>query len=124
MTTVETEKPKVLVIDDEPAISRIIAIIARGLGRDTITVPDAETALALLPSVRPTMMLVDVRLPGIDGIEFVRRIKEDEELSETPVLLMSAYGEPSAHVGDGFVPKPFDVDQLSDVIERYTTMDA
>ncbi len=113
--------PALLVVDDEPSISRIITIVASGLGRQAVAVPDAESALEILPEVRPQMMLVDVRLPGIDGVELVRRIKTDVELASTPILLMSAYGEPPRHDGDGFLAKPFDVDQLSDLIERYTT---
>ncbi len=109
-----------LVVDDEPAISRIIAIVANGLGRKALTVADAESALNSLNRIRPQMVLVDIRLPGIDGVELARRLKQDATYSSTAVVLMSAYGEPARHDGDAFLPKPFDVDQLSDMIERYT----
>jgi CheY-like chemotaxis protein len=112
-------KPAVLVVDDEPAISRIIAVVINSLGCETILAATAEDALARLGQVQPQMMIVDVRLPGIDGVEFVHRIRQDSRFKRTPVYLMSAFAEPSEHDGDGFLPKPFDVDQLSDIVERY-----
>jgi CheY-like chemotaxis protein len=112
-------KPAVLIVDDEPAIRRIIAIVINSLGCETVIAATAEEALEQLAVVIPRMMFVDVRLPGIDGVEFVRRIKNDARLANIPVYLMSAFGEPPNHEGDGFLPKPFDVDQLSDLIERH-----
>lgn len=111
-------KPAVLIVDDEPAIRRIIAVVINSLGCETVIAATAEEALEQLAVVIPQMMFVDVRLPGIDGVEFVRRIKEDARFAKTPVYLMSAFGEPPHHNGDGFLAKPFDVDQLSDLIER------
>ena len=117
MTT--ARRPAVLIVDDEPAISRIIAVVINSLGCETITALTAEDALDKLANVRPQMMFVDVRLPGIDGVEFVRRVREDGRFADTPVYLMSAFAEPRGHAGDGFLPKPFDVDQVSDLVERH-----
>lgn len=112
-------KPAVLVVDDEPAISRIIAVVINSLGCETTTACTAEEALDKLAGISPQMMIVDVRLPGIDGVEFVRRVRQDGRFADTPVYLMSAFGEPAKHDGDGFLAKPFDVDQLSDLVERF-----
>jgi twitching motility two-component system response regulator PilG len=113
-----SHKPAVLVVDDEPAISRIIGVVINSLGCETIMAPTAEDALDKLGEVEPNMMFVDVRLPGIDGVEFVDRIRKDSRFRDTPVYLMSAFAEPRRHAGDGFLPKPFDVDTLSDIVER------
>jgi CheY-like chemotaxis protein len=112
--------PSVLIVDDEPAIRRIIDVAIRSMGFDTITAPDAETGLELLQDSHPELILVDVRLPGIDGVEFAKRVKQWREFASTPVFLMSAYSEPRTHQGDGFLPKPFDIDQLTDLVERHT----
>jgi CheY-like chemotaxis protein len=64
------------------------------------------------------MVLTDVRLPGMDGVELTRRIKAEDE-SQVPVLLMSAHGEPKGHQGDGFLPKPFDVEEFAVFVRRY-----
>jgi two-component system phosphate regulon response regulator PhoB len=112
------ERPAVLIVDDEPAIGRVIAVIVSSLGCETVLALSAEEALLKLPNIEPKMMLVDVRLPGIDGIEFVRRMREDRRYSAVPIYLMSAFAEPPMHAGDGFVPKPFDIDRLSDLVEH------
>lgn len=109
----------ILVVDDEPAIRRIVGIALRDLGCETYTAADAETALELLETRRPDVILADVRLPGVDGVELARRVKADAQLSSTPVLLMSAFGEPSKHQGEGFLPKPFDHDELASFLSPY-----
>jgi CheY-like chemotaxis protein len=111
-------KPAVLIVDDEPAIVRIISVVINSLGCEAVTALTAEDALDKLDSRQPRMMLVDVKLPGINGVEFVQRVREDERFRATPIYLMSAYAEPAQHAADGFLPKPFDVDHLSDVVER------
>lgn len=115
--------PSVLIVDDEPAIRRIISVAVRSLGYETVTAPDAETGLQILQesSHKPEIILVDVRLPGIDGVEFTRRVKAWANWETTPIFLMSAYTEPRPHAGDGFLPKPFDIDQLTEIVLRYTS---
>jgi CheY-like chemotaxis protein len=113
----------VLVIDDEPTILRLVRAILDGLGYETHTALDAESALALVRTVRPTLIITDVVLPGMDGSEFVRHIKSDPELSSIPILLMSAYREPDNHQADGFIAKPFDIDELSSIVRSYAGAD-
>ncbi|MBI2911315.1 MAG: response regulator [Chloroflexi bacterium] len=109
----------VLVVDDEPAILRVISFVLRDMGCETYTAGDAERALDLLQSVRPDLMIVDVKLPGMSGVDLARRVKADQGLSSVPVVLMSAYGEPIFHPGDGFLSKPFDLEELSDLAAQY-----
>jgi CheY-like chemotaxis protein len=113
-----------LVVDDEPAILRLVAVVLRDLGCDTLTAPDAESALDLVQDAHPDIVITDVKLPRMDGLELARRIKSDDEAAETPVLLMSAFGEPRDHAGDGFLPKPFDIDGLVDFIAPYVNQAA
>jgi CheY-like chemotaxis protein len=108
-----------LVVEDEPAVRRLVSIVLEELGCRVLTAPDAEAALELLATARPDLVLADVRLPGMDGIELARRLKRAPHLARVPVLLMSACGEPPHHDGDGFLPKPFDLEQLTDFLARY-----
>jgi len=108
-----------LVIDDEPAILRLVATVLRELGVETLTATDAETATQILKSSKPDLIVTDVRLPGMSGIEFTRKVKASRRLRKTPVLLMSAYSEPKEHEGDGFFPKPFDISELEEIFSRY-----
>lgn len=89
------------------------------LGFETLTARDAETAARLLKSSKPDLIVTDVRLPGMDGVELVRRIKASRRLKKTPVLLMSAYSEPPQHDGDGFIAKPFDISELEEAFSAY-----
>jgi two-component system OmpR family response regulator len=72
---VHPEKPAVLVVDDEPAIGRILGLLVNSLGCETVVTTSAEEALDRIPDMEPCMMFVDVRLPGIDGVEFVERVR-------------------------------------------------
>jgi CheY-like chemotaxis protein len=108
-----------LIVDDEPAILRLVAIVLRELGFETLTAPDAETASQLLNSSKLDLIVTDVRLPGISGIELAKQVKASKRLAKIPVLLMSAFGEPPAHEGDGFIAKPFDLYELEETFNRY-----
>lgn len=108
-----------LIVDDEPAILRLVSIVLKDLGCETIAAPNAEAALEVLRDVSPDLMIADVRLPGADGVELTRAVKTDDNLSSMPVLLMSAYGEPRGHGGDDFIAKPFDIDTLTDFVTPY-----
>jgi CheY-like chemotaxis protein len=111
-------RKSILVVDDEPAIVRMVVAIIEELGfAETYTAPDAETALEVFEKRHPTIVLTDVKLPGMDGVELARLIKSDR--TRTPVLLMSAHGEPRSHAGDGFLPKPFDLDQFAGFVRPY-----
>lgn len=107
-----------LVVDDEPAILRLVAVVLRDLGCHTLTAGDAESALLIIESDHPDVVVSDIKLPGMDGVELARRIKSESN-SGTPVLLMSAFGEPPNHKGDGFLAKPFDIDELIDLVSPF-----
>jgi CheY-like chemotaxis protein len=108
-----------LVIDDEPAILRLVATVLRELGVETLTATDAETATVILKSSKPDLIVSDVRLPGMSGVELAHYVKSRRRLRKTPVLLMSAYSEPKGHEGDAFFPKPFDISELEELFSRY-----
>jgi CheY-like chemotaxis protein len=108
-----------LVIEDEPAIRRTVAILLRGIGFETLTAPDTKTARRLLEHLRPDVIVADERLPGEDGHTLVDEIRERPDLAPTPVVLMSAYDEPPRHRADEFLRKPFEPDLLEMAIRRH-----
>lgn len=112
-------RPMILVIDDEPAILRIVTLALADTGVAVITANDGESAAAFLETHKPDMIIADVRLPGIDGVEIARRVRADPALSAIPILLMSAYDEPRGHPADAFLPKPFDIDQFSERVTEF-----
>jgi DNA-binding response OmpR family regulator len=105
----------VLVVDDEPIIRDTVAL---NLRREGINVLQAETgpdALAVMQSSRPDVVVLDIMLPGMDGLEVCRRIRE---ISTVPILLLSARGEEIDRVlglelgADDYLTKPFAMREL------------
>jgi len=111
--------PTCLVVEDEAPILRLVTLVLREMGFDALGAPDAESALQTLDSIKPDLIITDVRLPGMNGNELARQLRADPELAATPIILMSAFGEPPDHNGDAFLAKPFDPDQLPDFLARY-----
>lgn len=108
----------IVVVDDEPIILRILSLALDPLAYPVVSLPDAEEALSLMASERPALVISDVRLPGMTGVEFASQVKHDPRFADVPVLLMSAYGEPARHAADGFLAKPFDVENLTAEVQR------
>lgn len=103
---------RVLVVEDDPAIRRMVSLVLEEQGYEALTAEDAEMAMELVSKHSPSAVISDVRLSGMDGATLSRRIKSIPMLSNTPVLLISAYPEPDDHAGDAFFTKPFDVNAL------------
>jgi len=82
--------PSVLVVDDEPGMGRILLKILKEAGFEPSAVTSAPAALERIDSGSVDAVLTDVRMPGMDGIELLRKIRETE--SDLPVILMTAYG--------------------------------
>lgn len=114
----------VLVVDDEP----VLQTIARGIlaigGYRVLEAATGEAALAILEEERPAAMLLDIQLPGIDGWEVLRRLRESARLDSLAVILFSANADPAveARARDegcrAFVPKPFSVRELLRTVDR------
>ena len=105
-----------LVVDDEPAIRRTISLVLQDFGFSVREAGDAETALAAIASERPDAIVADVRLPGMNGVELVRRVREGDGRRDLPIVLISAYEEPREHDADRFVSKPFDIEELAQIV--------
>jgi DNA-binding response OmpR family regulator len=105
-------------VEDEPAVGRILSIIAGHAGFQPHCVSSAEEAQELLQRTTPCLLIVDVRLPGMDGVEFVRRVRKKGG-HPAPILLISVYPEPEGHMADDFIPKPF---EFSDLISRLQSL--
>lgn len=109
------EKEKILIVDDDENIAELISLYLEKECFDTETVGDGEGALQLIPVYRPDLILLDVMLPGIDGYEVCRRVRET---SSTPIIMLSAKGEVFDKVlglkigADDYIQKPFDTNEL------------
>jgi two-component system KDP operon response regulator KdpE len=106
---------RVLVVDDEPQITRVLRTVLTSQGYHVNTVADGQSALASLATWRPNVVLTDLAMPHMDGIELCRRIRA---VSTVPILVLSVKGGESAKVealdagADDYLTKPFGTDEL------------
>jgi two-component system, OmpR family, KDP operon response regulator KdpE len=106
---------KVLAVDDEPQILRALRTSLTARGHDVSTAPNGETALDLLSDREVDLVVLDLGLPGIDGIEVIRRLRT---WSSVPVIVLTVRDAPSDKVSaldagaDDYVTKPFAMDEL------------
>ena len=114
--------PRVLVVDDEPDMVENCARILKRAGYQCLTATDSQRGLALVEAERPDLVLTDLKMPGMDGIELLRRAHEID--SALPVILITAFASIESAVAaikDGafdYLPKNFSVDQLRVAVER------
>jgi DNA-binding response OmpR family regulator len=114
-----TPQARILSIEDEPGMSSLIQLIFERQGHRVVSVKSGEFGLEMLKSLRPDVLLLDLMLPDIDGWDIYQQMKEDEELAQVPVIIVSARDrEQDARSGryvigdDRFIEKPFEVKNL------------
>jgi len=111
----EESRGSVLVVDDEPTITEVVSRYLERAGYDTRVAADGPEALELAGEGRPDLVVLDLMLPGMDGLEVMRRLREVDEMS---VILLTAKGEASDRViglrlgADDYVVKPFSPAEL------------
>jgi CheY-like chemotaxis protein len=116
---------RLLIVDDNPTNLKLLRIILEQEGYDVTTANDAEEALRRLADAKPRMILMDIQLPGIDGLELTRRLKADPEYAGTVIIALTAYAmkgdeEKARAAGcDGYITKPIDAEQLPRTLEAY-----
>src|SRR5437667_11716773 len=115
MMTSTTEKSRVLVVDDEPQITRVLRTVLTSQGYQVRTAAEGEAALSNFKEWRPELVITDLYMPHMDGVELCRRIRA---LSAVPIIVLSVKGEERTKVealdsgADDYVTKPFGIDEL------------
>ncbi len=114
----ESHKHCILIVDDTPANIAILAEFLEGSGFDVIVAQSGEEGLQRARFARPDLILLDVMMPGIDGLETCRLLKTTEETANTPVIFMTALSDTKDKV-DGFemggvdyIVKPFQIEEV------------
>ena len=107
-----------LVVEDDPAIRALIGAALSGEGCRVVEAPDGETALTRAAEARPDIVLLDIGLPGIDGLTVLRTLKNDARLREIPVVMVTAWADTDMvrqamdRGAADYVCKPFALDDL------------
>lgn len=108
----------ILIVDDNPQNLKLARVLLSGEGYEVRTAVDAEEALQILESFTPRLILMDLQLPGMDGLELTRRLKGDPRFRRIIVLALTAYAmkgddqKARAAGCDGYITKPIDTDAL------------
>ena len=114
--------PLVLVADDDLDIVTLVALRLKKAGFGVVTASDGEQALRVVLEHRPDLAIVDVRMPKLDGLELIRRIRADRDSSDMPVIALSARVRES-NIAEGldagadqYMRKPFSPNALVELV--------
>lgn len=115
----------ILIVDDNPTNLKLVAYLVKANGYQVQTAMDADAAIASVRDVRPKLILMDLQLPGIDGLELTRRFKGDPATSDIIIIALTAYAmkgdqEKALAAGcDDYVTKPIDTRRLPELIAKH-----
>ncbi len=115
-------KKQILLVDDEQDIREVLAMALQDMGYDVIEAEDGEQALRIFREQRPAIVITDIKMPGIDGIELLQRIKESNPATE--VIMITGHGDMSLAVSSfrkdavEFITKPISVTDLSNALQK------
>ncbi len=116
---------KIMVVEDSPTNQKLMLTLLEMEGYDARAADSAEDGFKLLEVFNPDLILMDIQLPGIDGLEMTRQLRSDPTYQDTPILAVTAYSSRSdwkkaLDAGcDEFITKPIDTRSLPDVIAGY-----
>ncbi|MFB3737886.1 MAG: response regulator transcription factor [Candidatus Velamenicoccus archaeovorus] len=116
--------PKILIVDDDPVIVRLLQINFRLEGYEVDTASRGDQAVERARAGRPDLVILDVMMPGLDGWEVCRQLKELPEIRDVPVIFLSARAQDEdrrrgyALGVDEYVTKPFDPGHLVEIVRR------
>jgi CheY-like chemotaxis protein len=114
---------KILVADDNDDIRDMLALLLKRLGHEVVVAADGETAVLLAAREKPDLILMDVMMPRLSGLEAARQIHEIAELRNVPIVAISAFRNPLVETTNtstfrwhAYLTKPVDTDELERVI--------
>ena len=108
----------ILVVDDNPINLKLISDLLESKGHQMFKAVDAEDAQLVLAKILPDLILMDIALPGMDGLTLTRKLKADERTRHIPILALTAFAmkddeQKAADAGcDGYISKPIDTRML------------
>jgi CheY-like chemotaxis protein len=116
---------RILIVDDNVTNLKLVTYLMKSKGYEVTTAVDAETALEAVRTAKPRLILMDLQLPGVDGLELTKQLKSDPATREIIVIAVTAYamkGDQDRAIAagcDDYVTKPIDTRQLPETIARH-----
>lgn len=123
--TFHTTTASILVVDDEPAFCGVMSELLRSFGYEVRFAYNVDQAMAHIQDALPDIILTDVMMPGIDGLNFIRRLHKEPELAKIPTIVVSAKAEghdirATKEAGaDACLIKPFSASELRQTISQF-----
>lgn len=119
-------RKKILIVDDEPHLRLLYETELRRAGFETMTAADAQQGLEYIATMEPDLVILDIRMPGMDGIEALQRVLDRD--SSIPVILNTAYSSYRDNfmtwAADAYITKSSDVTQLVEKVKELTGSEA
>jgi len=118
------DRKRVLIVDDEPDILKTVIFRLKKAGYQVITARDGKTALELAREERPDLILLDVRLPVMDGCDVCQSLKSDDNFKKIPVIFLTASvadkiaDKTKASGANDYIIKPFEPEELLDKVKN------
>jgi CheY-like chemotaxis protein len=115
----------ILIVDDNAANLKLARVVLASEGFDVHTANDAEEALLAIAACPPRLILMDIQLPGMDGLELTRRLKANSDYARIVIVALTAYAmkgdeEKAKAAGcDGYVTKPLDPETLPGIVASH-----
>jgi len=112
------EPKKILVVDDEPDVTELVTYHLRARGFHVETLNDARASRVKAETLQPDLVILDIMMPHLDGLEICRILRSDKRLSKTPIVFLTAKSEPQDRIegfengADDYISKPFSPKEL------------
>ena len=116
---------KILIVDDDPDFKQLLIFDLKREGYETVTAANGEEGLAKVNSEKPNLIILDIKMPKVDGYTFVRRLNKECEIKDIPIIVLTSY-EPMKEmfklegVKDYFV-KSADMRTLMAAVKKYSS---
>jgi len=116
---------RILMVEDEPKNMKLLRDLLQKFGYETMEATDGEQGVELTRKIKPDLVLMDIMMPKLDGLEATRILKADISTKDIPVVALTAFAmsgdkERALEAGcDGYVTKPVDVRELLKTVEQF-----
>lgn len=119
------KKKKILIVEDNPANLKMLKLILENIDCEILEAVDGDGALSVATEKEPDLILMDIQIPHIDGLEVTRRLRKMEAFTETPIIALTAFAmEKDEQAGldagcNEYMVKPFSTTKLLKIVKKY-----
>lgn len=118
-------KKKILIFDDDTATLEVVSIIFKEIGYEVQIAETVDQILSIVSAFLPDLILMDINIPMIGGVEATRLLKNHDAFHTIPVIFVTAKNDikklSSQASADGYLSKPFNIDELEEIVARLTS---